>query len=442
MQVVVFRCDVRARDQNLQLLNNRVRENLDPVQRTEVADLLLRHCTIVDSWSAVPENAVRIVPTRAAEQEVMNQYLANKVTSDYAAVDEIQNNTTWMPAAEYISRKLDRAVYEYSLCRLFVDAIVRMTYNERHGSVHFSQGQLAVVTGLPDTSRPFAEQRLRLRLAPPGVRLIDPANIPQQWPELLIGRRTTESHVVGRGLQLARRNQFAVRYHLTSTIHRIQGDTVALYATQISEADRHYRLWQKEQLTVLVSRAQQCADMIFVGPIAQTRDAIINILARTSKWDVLVDNCIESLDVLSHPAVREVRMQLSPYMPLYCELPTTSCGYVYEIVSIANSRICYVGETDDLKKCLREHNTGYGVEQTRPTILHPWGVYAFVCRFECDDPELGVRRRKSFLAALRLDLSLGPDAVYSSLLAEVQRCRAENLVIVKCGEVRPSEIVA
>jgi hypothetical protein len=151
---------------------------------------------------------------------------------------------------------------------------------------------------------------------------------------------------------------------------------------------------------------------------------------------------MSALDVTSRPvAVREIRLELHPFMPLYRELPSATCGYVYLLASIANSRKCYVGETDNLKKCLREHNTGYGAEDTRPTELHPWGVFAFVCGFERDDPQEGIQRRKDFLSQVetRLDIHRGPEAVYSRLLDVVTDCVArgeKELVIVKCGEVR------
>ena len=44
-----------------------------------------------------------------------------------------------------------------------------MTYNERHTSVQFSQGQVAVVTELPVDGIPLNEQKLKLCLAPPVV---------------------------------------------------------------------------------------------------------------------------------------------------------------------------------------------------------------------------------------------------------------------------------
>jgi hypothetical protein len=373
----------------------------------------------------------------------MDQFLATKTTIDFVAVDEVQNNTTWILAVSQVSRRLDNALYEYALCRLFVNAVVRMTYNERQGSVKFSQGQLAIVTRLPDTSLPFARQRLTLRLAPPCFRQIDLANIPSHWQEVSVGPRTTPAIVVGRGLQMGRRTQFPVRYHLTSTIHRIQGETVSIYATQISETDRHYRLWQKEQLTVLISRARQCADIIFVGSHSQTRDAIVKILSRTSKWDNIVENFISALDISSHPPVREIRMELHPFLPFYRELPSACCGYVYLLVSIPDPHRCFIGEADDLKKCLREHNTGYGAVATRSTEFHPWGVFAFICGFQYHgiDQQSAVHERQMFFSELRVNLEHGPEYVYLELKEAVDvHARRHNardqLVIVKCGEVQ------
>ena len=216
------------------------------------------------------------------------------------AVDEVQNNTSWVSAASYISKKLDNACYEYSNCRLFVNAVIRMTFNERHHAITFSQGQVAVVSALADNDLPLTEQKLTLRLAPPGLRHIDVHNIPDSWPEVHISRRTTHPVVVGRSLQMGRRTQFPVRYHLTSTIHRIQGETVPLYATQISDIHKEYRLWQREQFAVLISRAKYCQDIIFFGDRTDTKSAIVKILSRSSKWDLLIDEYISNLDVFSH----------------------------------------------------------------------------------------------------------------------------------------------
>jgi hypothetical protein len=232
MTIMSFKADVRARDIELRWLNDQCRRQLTSAEASAVADMVLSHCNFVNDWKDVPDNAVRIVSTRAAEHEVMEQFLSTKNTIEYYAVDEVQNNTTWIAADKTISKRLNKSCYVYDRCRLFIGTVVRMTYNERRGSMMiFSQGQVGVVTALDDELLPVAEQKLTVRLAPSGVRQINVASIPQQWPEVHIRRRTTPPIVVGRCLQMGRRTQFPVRYHLTSSIHRIQGDNVSLYAT-------------------------------------------------------------------------------------------------------------------------------------------------------------------------------------------------------------------
>ena len=78
-------------------------------------------------------------------------------TTDYLAVDEVQNNTSWVSAASYICKKLDNACYEYSNCRLFVNAVIRMTFNESDHQITFSHGQVAVVSALADNDLPQNE---------------------------------------------------------------------------------------------------------------------------------------------------------------------------------------------------------------------------------------------------------------------------------------------
>ena len=88
MDVIVFKSDVRARDPNLRWLNDKCRQNLNDDEVDAVADMVMEHCTFVDDWKNVPENAVRIVSTRAAEQTVMEEFLSGRITREYSALDE------------------------------------------------------------------------------------------------------------------------------------------------------------------------------------------------------------------------------------------------------------------------------------------------------------------------------------------------------------------
>ena len=108
--------------------------------------------------------------TKVAELNVMEEFLRGRQTHSYRAVDEVQNGAVWERASERVTQTLNRTLYEYQVCKLYVGAVVRMTYNRRlDGLTVFSQGQVAVVIRLPDDTTDFANQRLRLRLAPPGL---------------------------------------------------------------------------------------------------------------------------------------------------------------------------------------------------------------------------------------------------------------------------------
>jgi len=437
MEVFVFSCDVRARDDdNLKRLNSDCRRALTAEECTAVADIILKECRFEPDWSAVPDVAIRIVPTKAAEIKVMDEFLKSRDTRSYQAIDEVQNGALWEKASDRVSLQLNQACYEYDICKLYLHAVVRMTYNCRHDSVTvFSQGQVAVVVELPNDDVDFLEQRLHLRLAPPGVRHIDASNIPAEWPEVTVGPRTTLPTVVGRCLQMGRRTQFPVRYYLCSTIHRIQGDTVPLLATELSLSKREYRLWQREQFAVLISRVHRCQDLIFVGSQSETRAAIEQIMLSSSKWDSLIDHYLSELNVAVQPdRARQISLDIHPFLPMYRELPSVACGYVYMLSSLACITRCYIGETMDLKRCLRQHNTGYGADETRNTALHPWGVYAFVYGFDVGGRQVRTEFVHEWRGAVSW-LSSADEAYQAGVdIANEWIQRGSKITIVKCGQ--------
>ena len=200
----------------------------------------------------------------------------------------------------------------------------------------------------------------------------------------LRSRRTIQLLMVGSSILAA------VRYYLASTIHRIQGDNVSVLATELSISKREYRLWQREQFAVLMSRVQRCGDIIFVGRVADIQAAIEDILKRSSKWDALIEHYLDELNVArERSCARRLVLDRHPFLPIYRELPSTACGYVYMLSSLSCVAPSYIGESVDLKCALRQHNTGYGAELTKNTALHPWGIYAIVYGFVNSDDDAG-----------------------------------------------------
>jgi predicted GIY-YIG superfamily endonuclease len=389
----------------------------------------------------VPDVAVRVVPTKAAEAKAMEEFLRGRATKSYTAIDEVQNGTQWERANERVTARLNKGCYEYDVCKLYVNAVVRMTYNRRQeGVTVFSQGQVAVVVALPEDGVDFNDQRLTLKLAPPGIRQIDPDNMGDDWREILVGPRTGLPVPVGSSLQLGRRRQLPVRYFLASTLHRCQGHTVPLLATEMSLSKKEYKMWQREQFAVLISRVQRCQDIIFVGDQQETRAAIEHILRQSSKWDALVEHYLTELNVALRPSrARRIVLDVHPFLPMYRELPSASCGCAYMLVSMARASRVYIGETRDLKVSLRRHNTGYGAPETMNTGLQPWGVYAFVYNFEENTDDEGRESRKDFAQQWSYGVTWErtADQVYEfglMIADEWLKERGSSLVVVKCGQ--------
>ena len=96
---------------------------------------------------------------------------------------------------------------------------------------------------MPQAAESVRDVSLKLRLAKAGTRHVtDAINLPADWPLEIIKARTTPSIVVGPSLQMGRRTQLGIRFYIATTIHRIQGDTLPLVATQITDATKEYRL--------------------------------------------------------------------------------------------------------------------------------------------------------------------------------------------------------
>ena len=263
---------------------------------------------------------------------------------------------------------------------------------------------------------------------------------------MVVGPRTTLPVVVGRSLQMGRRTQFPVRYYLASTIHRIQDDNVSLLATELSMNKREYRLWQREQFAVLISRVHNCKEIIFVGNSEDTRASIEDILKRSSKWDALIEMYLHELNVAGNTGrVRLLSLDQHPFLPIYRELPSTVCGYAYMLTSLSCIAPAYIGECTDLKADLTKHNTGHGVHETRNSVLHPWGVYAFVYGFDQSNDDGGRQHRLAFVTEWRGRVSMhdGPDTVFQ-MCSDVANRWADGtsdcgnqgqLTVVKCGQL-------
>jgi hypothetical protein len=70
MKVIVFMSNVRARDLDLRYLNEQCRCSFSAAEADTVADNALSRYTVVPTWVNVPDDAVRVVSTRAVESDI------------------------------------------------------------------------------------------------------------------------------------------------------------------------------------------------------------------------------------------------------------------------------------------------------------------------------------------------------------------------------------
>jgi PIF1-like helicase len=79
MKLIMFKSDVRAEDPNLRWINGQCRLDLCSTECAAVANAILDNCSSAVDWDAVPEDAVRIVPTKAAERDVIDKQRRSRV---------------------------------------------------------------------------------------------------------------------------------------------------------------------------------------------------------------------------------------------------------------------------------------------------------------------------------------------------------------------------
>ena len=84
----------------------------------------------------------------------------------------------------------------------------------------------------------------------------------------------------------AQRKQYGLKHHRVTggSIHAAMGDTLFSMATEISTNDPNFRLWDKGQLVVILSRTKFAKNTIFVGDRYDTIAALKDLLLNQTTW--------------------------------------------------------------------------------------------------------------------------------------------------------------
>jgi predicted GIY-YIG superfamily endonuclease len=157
--------------------------------------------------------------------------------------------------------------------------------------------------------------------------------------------------------------------------------------TKLSPTDPLYRLWEKEQAVVMLSRTERARDIIFVGRPREIIDVILQVIQIRSQYSEYMNHIIDvlsdegsSLHGIRH--VPALNQNLHPFCPLNVVQPNDGSGYCYILVSLKDRCTTYIGQTKRLVQRLRKHNSGYGSEGTSDYRLWPWALLAYVTGFD------------------------------------------------------------
>ncbi|KAA0200761.1 hypothetical protein HAZT_HAZT011898 [Hyalella azteca] len=297
-----------------------------------------RNC--VESWEKVPDSYHRVVGKNSAVEHAERVFVDQKrktfglMHCTVVAVDEIDYMSgLFQPANAFISNRLSRSVKEPYELLLYVGQVLRLTFNNTRPTRNlprFSQGQLVIVTELPNLQLETTEQFVQVKLLPPGCRNFATEEIAAQCPQFKLFRRHTIPTFVGGHGTKARRLQFSLAYYVCSTVHRIIGETCPKLATQISSGRKKFSLWDRDQLLVIISRVSSLDDILFVGSQQDTLLAIKELLAQTQVYDQHIDKVITSCNVLKDGG--GILPPLISLPSIATCVPSRDCGFVFMLM--------------------------------------------------------------------------------------------------------------
>lgn len=170
------------------------------------------------------------------------------------------------------------------------------------------------------------------------------------------------------------------------SIHKVMGADLNKLITCVT--GENCKPWMAEQVTVLMTRTHTLAGTIFVGNKEETKRILTETLFKPCRFREYLSRVIHLLaDGCGAQGGADGNfggfdLTHLPWKPLDFELPSDKSGVVYLLVSMKTRTDNYIGETEDLARRLRSHNSGHGSQGSTSVNLRPWSVVAFVMGFD------------------------------------------------------------
>jgi hypothetical protein len=372
----------------------------EPNLMEEFIQLCSAHLTFVPNWDnpVITPQTMRLyskrVPAKDAARHFAQRVRSHVNSNDLRerVADDVEkprySHLEWSQASESATNTLEQKLKEPRRLLFFKGAIFECTYNEED---KFSQSQMALLLDLPSASALTNWEKIKILVAPPGLREVDydPMHskthyIENGFKEVKIGVAPERTQTLAFNLQ-ARRKQYGLKHHVSMTIHAAMGDTLMKMATTVSMHDTTFSMWDKGQLIVILSRTKEAKNSIFVGSKQDTLNAFKMLVCRKTQWAEYMEQVLEliTMNGESNETFQPRIMTPNAFPYRICDIPLPQCntGFVYMLISLRIRTFTYIGTTKCLSSRLRAHNAGYGATSTEPTHLRPYALLAYVCGF-------------------------------------------------------------
>jgi len=364
----------------------------------EFVQLITGSCTFVADWDdpRLRPHMLRMFATHNARREAEARLMAavrrrygTQLVEITSTDREASVEGNWVEASSATSSVLTKLVKEPRELYFYPGAIYEITYN-RPG--HHAQSQLAVLAEVPTLSQARSFEPVRLYVAPEGMKAI-PTDLKTEDDFLRAGFKIdtvgqAPSHIkyIGLGFQ-AKREQYGLRPRIAATIHAGMGQDLPSVITKVDGSEK-YKLFQREQVVVLLSRTHFAKDIYFVGKPDDTARCLWEALNERSTYDAYLDYLMKQLT--NKATTNEYRNAINlpsfhPCRPIDCGMPQDSSGYVYILASVRKNyigKVTYIGETTNLVTRYHKHLNGTATEQTADPAMRPWVLLAYISGFE------------------------------------------------------------
>ena len=139
--------------------------------------------------------------------------------------------------------------------------------------------------------------------------------------------------IVATGMQNGKRKQYPLRYQICPTVHKAIGNTCISITTQISNRDSMFKLWDRQQLLVITSRVHSLDNIIFVGDVEDTMEAIRDLLHKDNPMIKMQANILNQLKLSAkwHSCCSSFEESFTNFID--CGIPSVDLGFVHLVVS-------------------------------------------------------------------------------------------------------------